>query len=250
MKPLQDKVAIVTGAGSGIGEAIAIRFASAGAKVVVSDIDEAHGTAVTDKIRAAGGEAIFVRTDVALETDNEALVQAAVGKYGRLDIAINNAGIGGPLSPAGSYPTDGWHKVIGINLTGAFYGMRSQITQMLKNGGGAIVNIASILGQVGFRGAPAYVAAKHGLVGLTKSAALDHATDNIRINAIGPAFINTPLLTNNLSAEMLAGLAALHPMGRIGEPNEVAELALWMSSDAASFVTGSYYAVDGGYLAQ
>lgn len=250
MADLKDKVAIITGAGSGIGEAIAIRFASAGAKVIVSDIDISHGNAVVDKIKQAGGNAIFFRADTASLVDNEALVNEAVRQYGRLDIAVNNAGIGGPLSPAGSYPLDGWEKVIGINLTGVFYGMRAQITQMVKSGGGAIVNMSSILGQVGFRGASAYVAAKHGLVGLTRAAALDHATEHVRINVVGPAFINTPLLSNNLSTEMMNGLASLHPMGRIGEPNEVAELVLWLCSDAASFVTGSYYAVDGGYLAQ
>jgi NAD(P)-dependent dehydrogenase (short-subunit alcohol dehydrogenase family) len=250
MQALQNKVAIVTGAGSGIGEAIAIRFASAGAKVVVSDIDEMHGNAVVERITASGGNAFFFRADTASLADNEALVQAAVHHYGQLDIAVNNAGIAGPLSPAGSYPVDGWEDVIGINLTGVFYGMRAQIAQMITSGGGAIVNIASILGQVGFRGASAYVAAKHGLVGLTKAAALDHGPDKVRINVVGPGFINTPMISENLSPEMLAGLASLHPIGRIGESNEVAELVLWLSSDAASFVTGSYYAVDGGYLAQ
>jgi NAD(P)-dependent dehydrogenase (short-subunit alcohol dehydrogenase family) len=250
MSQLKDKVAIVTGAGSGIGEAIAIRFANAGAKVIVSDIDINHGNAVVEKIKQAGGTASFVRADTSSLTDNEALVNAALQQFGKLDIAVNNAGIAGPASPVGSYPIDGWKSVIDINLTGVFYGMRAQITQMMKSGGGAIVNISSILGQVGFRSAPAYVAAKHGLVGLTRAAALDHALDKIRVNVVGPAFINTPMLSNNLSADMLAGLATLHPMGRIGEPNEVAELALWLSSDAASFVTGSYYAVDGGYLVQ
>ena len=250
MDLLLNKVAIITGAASGIGKAIAILLAKEGAKVIVSDLQEEPGKQVVDEILQQGGEAFFVKADTSSVQDNENLVKAAVTKYGRLDIAVNNAGIGGPLMPIGEYPIDGWNKVIAINLSGVFYGMRFQIPAMLKSGGGAIVNISSILGQVGMKGAPAYVAAKHGLVGLTKNAALDHATQNIRVNAVGPGYIRTPMLTNNLDQKMLDGLAALHPVGRIGEAEEVAELVLWLSSDKASFVTGSYYAVDGGYLSQ
>jgi NAD(P)-dependent dehydrogenase (short-subunit alcohol dehydrogenase family) len=163
---------------------------------------------------------------------------------------VNNAGIGGPLSPTGEYPVDGWDKVIAINLSGVFYGLRYQIPAMLASGGGSIVNMASILGKVGTKGSPAYVAAKHGVIGLTETAALEYADKKIRINAIGPGYILTPLLTNSLDKATLKALEGLHPMGRLGNAEEVAELALWLNSDKASFVTGSYYNVDGGYLAQ
>jgi len=163
---------------------------------------------------------------------------------------VNNAGIGGPAAPTGEYPLDGWEKVIGVNLNGVFYGMRYQIPAMLKSGGGSIINIASILGQVGFAYSSAYVAAKHGVVGLTKNAAIEYAAQGIRVNSVGPGFIKTPLLDKNLSEEQMAGIAALHPIGRLGRAEEVAELVLWLASDKASFVTGSYHAVDGGYLAR
>ena len=244
---LEDKAAVVTGAGSGIGRAIAEVLAAAGARVVVSDIDEKGGQ---ETVRRIGGAAAFFRADSSKAADNEALVTEAVKRFGALHVAVNNAGIGGPIAPTGEYPTDGWDKVIAINLSGVFYGMRHQIPAMKKAGGGAIVNIASILGQVGFRGSPAYVAAKHGVVGLTKTAALDHAAEKVRVNAIGPAFIKTPLIEKSLDEAARGALVALHPMGRLGEPSEVAELALWLCSDKASFVTGSYYAVDGGYLSQ
>ena len=171
-------------------------------------------------------------------------------KYGALHIACNNAGIGGPLALTGEYPLDGWSNVLSINLSGVFYGLRYQIPAMLASGGGAIVNIASILGQTGTRYSPAYVAAKHGVVGLTKAAALEYADKNIRINSVGPGYILTPLLTNTLSEEQMKPLAGLHPIGRLGQPQEVAEMVLWLSSSKASFVTGTYFAVDGGYLAQ
>ena len=247
---LKNKVAIVTGASSGIGRSIALLYAQNGAKVAVADIDEAGGKETVRLIEAAGGQAFFFRADSSKPEDNRKLVEATVQRYGGLHIACNNAGIGGPSAPVGEYPIDGWDQVIAVNLSGVFYGMRYQIPAMLKAGGGAIVNIASILGQVGFEGAGAYVAAKHGLVGLTKNAALEYSSAGIRTNAIGPAFIQTPLLTNNLSDEQLGMIKTLHPIGRLGQPEEVAELALWLSSDKASFVSGSYYAVDGGYLSR
>jgi NAD(P)-dependent dehydrogenase (short-subunit alcohol dehydrogenase family) len=249
-KLLQDKVALVTGAGSGIGRAIALSYATEGAKVVVSDVNEAGGARTVAEIEKIGGQSFFVRADTSKPADHEALVNATLKRYGALHVAANNAGIGGPQAPVGEYPIDGWDHVIAVNLSGVFYGMRHQIPAMLASGGGAIVNITSILGQVGFRNASAYVAAKHGIVGLTKNAALEYGPQKLRVNAIGPAFIKTPLLENNLTPEVLASLATLHPMGRLGEASEVAELALWLSSDKASFVTGSYYAVDGGYLSQ
>ncbi len=250
MKSLNNKVAVVTGAGSGIGKAISLLYAEEGAKVVVSDISEKGGNETVSEIKNAGGDAIFVRADTSKPDDSKSLVELAVKEFKALHIAVNNAGIGGPLSPVAEYPIDGWDKVISINLSGVFYGMRFQIPAIIKSGGGSIVNMASILGKVGTKGSAAYVAAKHGVIGLTEAAALEYADQKIRINSIGPGYILTPLLTNSLSDEAMKGLVGLHPMGRLGAVEEVAELALWLNSDKASFVTGSYYNVDGGYLAQ
>ncbi|MEQ1568892.1 MAG: glucose 1-dehydrogenase [Myxococcota bacterium] len=249
MAVLEGKVAIVTGAGSGIGRAIAWQFAAEGARVVVSDIDDAGLRTTVDQIVTSGGKVASVHADSSSPADHERMVSAALEVFGGLHVAVNNAGIAGPAAPVGEYPLEGWDKVIAVNLSGVFYGMRYQIPAM-SGTGGSIVNIASILGQVGFRNAAAYVAAKHGVVGLTQSAALEYGPKRIRINAVGPAFINTPLLTANLPAEALAGLASLHAVGRLGESPEVAELVTWLASDKASFVTGSYYPIDGGYLAQ
>jgi NAD(P)-dependent dehydrogenase (short-subunit alcohol dehydrogenase family) len=218
--------------------------------VVVSDIDGQAGGDTVAAIKKAGGEAIFVKSDTSRPDESEKLVGDAVKAFGGLHIAVNNAGIGGPLAEVGQYPVDGWDKVIAINLSGVFYGMRFQIPALLASGGGSIVNIASILAKVGTRNSAAYVAAKHGVVGLTETAALEYANQGVRINAIGPGYIVTPLLTRSLSEDAMAALKGLHPMGRLGTAEEVAELALWLNSDKASFVTGSYYNVDGGYLAQ
>lgn len=250
MKTLEKKVAIVTGAGSGIGRAIALLYASEGARLVVSDIDEAGGNETVSQIKTKGGDAIFVKANTAKPEDSEKLVQAAVKQYGGLHIAVNNAGIGGPLSMTGDYPVEGWDKVISVNLSGVFYGLRYQIPAMLASGGGSIVNIASILGKVGTKGSPAYVASKHGVIGLTEASALEYADKNIRINSIGPGYILTPLLTKSLDAATMKALEGMHPMGRLGTSEEIAELALWLNSDKASFVTGAYYNADGGYLAQ
>ncbi|SFH07574.1 SDR family NAD(P)-dependent oxidoreductase [Pontibacter chinhatensis] len=246
---LADKVALVTGASSGIGKAMALFYAREGAKVVVSDIAEDKGQQVVEEITRMGSEAIFVKADVSNPQDCEQLVQQTVNVFGRLDIAFNNAGIGGESNPVGDMSIEGWQKVININLNSVFYCMHYQIRQMLQNGGGAIVNNSSILGQVGFANSSGYVAAKHGVVGLTKTGALEYASKGIRINAIGPAFINTPLITN-LGEETLQALVKMHPIGRLGEAEEVAELVVWLSSPKASFVNGAYYAVDGAYLSQ
>ena len=250
MSLLSNKSAIVTGAASGIGKSIAELYAANGASVVVADLDEKGGQATVDVIVKAGGKAHFVKADSSKPEDNERLVQEAVSKYGGLHIACNNAGIGGPAAPVGEYPIDGWDKVIAINLNGVFYGMRYQIPAMLQSKGGVIINMASILGQVGFAGSSAYVAAKHGVVGLTQAASVEYSAKGIRVNAVGPGFIETPLLTKHLSADQMKALVTLHPIGRLGQPEEVAELVLWLSSDKASFVSGGYYAVDGAYLAQ
>jgi NAD(P)-dependent dehydrogenase (short-subunit alcohol dehydrogenase family) len=245
------KVAVVTGASSGIGRSTALFYAREGAQVVVSDINETGGQETVGLIQAASGEAFFVKTDVALPADCETLVKKTVKKFGRLDFACNNAGIGGEQNLTADYSVEGWQKVIAINLSGIFYCMKYEIPAMLKAGGGAIVNMASILGQVGFTGAPAYVAAKHGVIGLTKNAAIDYAAKGIRVNSIGPAFIRTPMIASlEENADALNMLIGLHPMGRLGLPEEVAELVIWLSSRRASFVTGAYYSVDGGYLAR
>ena len=248
-KQFAGKVALVTGASSGIGKATALQYAREGASVVVSDIDEAKGNQVVEEIRSQGGEAIFVLADVANPADCENLVKLTVARYGRLDVAFNNAGIGGESNPIADMSLEGWNKVIVVNLSSVFYCMHFQIRQMLQNNGGAIVNNSSILGQVGFANSAAYVAAKHGVVGLTKNGALEYSANNIRVNAVGPAFIRTPLLTE-MNEDTFQLLSKMHPIGRLGESEEVAELVVWLSSDKASFVTGAYYAIDGAYLAQ
>ena len=242
------KVALVTGAGSGIGEATALLYASHGAKVIVSDINGEHGKAVVEKIRKAGGDAHFVACDVSQPDQCEKLVSETLQHYGRLDYACNNAGIGGESAAVADMSVEGFNKVIAINLSSVFYCMKYQLPAMLKNGGGAIVNMASILGQVGFAHAAGYVAAKHGVVGLTQNAAAEYSAQGVRVNAVGPGFIDTPLLSqmDKATKDMLI---SKHPIGRLGKAEEVAELVIWLSSDKASFVTGSYYPVDGAYLA-
>ncbi|MGZ4147621.1 MAG: SDR family NAD(P)-dependent oxidoreductase [Actinomycetota bacterium] len=247
---LEGKVALVTGAGSGIGEACATLMAARGASVLVSDVDLSAAERVVGDIEADGGRAAVDGTDVSDAAAVEAMVAAAVDGFGRLDIGVNNAGIAGPSAPTGEYPLDGWRTVMGVNLDGVFYSTRAEIAVMRGDGGGSIVNMASILGVVGFPNSVAYVAAKHGVLGITQNAALEHATEGIRVNAVGPGFIRTPLLERNLDEETLGAIAAMHPIGRLGTSTEVAELVAWLASDAASFVTGSYYPIDGGYLAR
>jgi NAD(P)-dependent dehydrogenase (short-subunit alcohol dehydrogenase family) len=246
---MKDKTVIITGAASGIGKAAALLFASAGVNVVVSDIHVVEGEKLAEEICVAGGKASFFKTDVSVASEMEALVAFAVNKYGKLDIAVNNAGISGEQNPIAEMSIDGWEKVISVNLNSLFYGMKYQISAMLKSGGGSIVNISSILGAVGFAGAAGYSAAKHGIIGLTQTAALEYSAQNIRVNVVGPGFIETPLL-NVLDQKVKSQLVALHPIGRLGKSEEVAELIFWLASDKSSFVSGSYYPIDGGYLAQ
>nr|WP_314499875.1 glucose 1-dehydrogenase [uncultured Chryseobacterium sp.] len=245
---LDNKVALVTGAGSGIGLAIAQSYAKEGAKVIVSDINEEHGNQAVEKIKSEGGEASFVKADTSDAEQVEALVKSTVEIYGKLDIACNNAGIGGEQKLTGDYGLDSWRKVLSVNLDGVFYGCKYQLEQMEKNGGGVIVNIASIHGTVAAPLSSAYTAAKHAVVGLTKNIGAEYGQKNIRCNSVGPAYIETPLL-DSASGDMKEALIAKHPMGRLGRSEEVAELVLFLSSEKSSFMTGGYYLVDGGYTA-
>jgi NAD(P)-dependent dehydrogenase (short-subunit alcohol dehydrogenase family) len=252
-KEFEGKVAIVTGASSGIGRACALAFAARGASVVVADVNVEGSEETVRMIREAEGDATFVRCDVSKPEDVEAMVDATVATFGRLDYACNNAGIEGTSAPTAEYPIDSWNRVIGVNLTGVWLCVRYEIPQMLRSGGGAIVNIASILGQVGFANAVAYTSAKHGVVGLTKVAAMEYATQGIRVNAVCPAFIYTPMLERagmTKGSAMYDAVSAMHPMKRMGTPEEIAEAVVWLCSDGASFVTGESLLVDGGYVAQ
>ena len=253
MPELQDyagKVAIVTGGGSGIGEATVTALAARGAQVVVADFNLPAAERVAEAASQAGGQASAVKVDVADPSSVESMVRFALDTYGRLDVAVNNAGIGGEANPTGEYSIESWDRVVAVNLSGVFYGMRYQIPAMLQSGGGAIVNMASILGSVGFATSAAYVAAKHGVVGLTKSAAIEYGTQGIRVTSVGPGFIATPLIAQNLDEAAQATIAGLHAMKRLGTAEEVAALVAFLASDAASFITGSYHVVDGGYTAQ
>ncbi|MGH9173209.1 MAG: glucose 1-dehydrogenase [Vicinamibacterales bacterium] len=244
------RVALVTGAASGIGRAAALALADAGARVVVSDIAAEGGQETANLVRQATGQATFVQADVASEADIVALVEAAVAAYGRLDCAVNNAGIEGRLAPAGDLSLADWQRVIDINLTGVFLCQREEIRQMLGQGGGTIVNIASVYGLRGSASSPAYTASKHAVVGLTRSAAAAYAAQHIRVNAICPGFIRTAMIERvlELNPDAEEGIIARHPIGRLGTPEEVAAAVVWLCSDAASFVTGHTLAVDGGFL--
>ncbi|MGN6211144.1 SDR family NAD(P)-dependent oxidoreductase [Parafilimonas sp.] len=252
MNNLKGKTAIVTGGASGIGEATALLYAAYGCNVIVSDLQEEKGLLLVEKIRQSNGKAVFIKADVSKPQDCEMLVNKTVAGFGSVDIAFNNAGISGESNAMADMSIEGWNKIIAVNLNSVFYCMKYELQQMLKQGKGVIINNSSILGQVGFANAAGYVAAKHGVIGLTQNAALEYGAKGIRINAIGPGFINTPLLTEaGMNTDIKQSvLVPLHPIGRLGEASEVAELVIWLSSDKASFITGSYYPIDGGYLAR
>jgi NAD(P)-dependent dehydrogenase (short-subunit alcohol dehydrogenase family) len=248
---LQGKVGIVTGGTSGIGRDAAVLFARAGAKVVVAGRREAEGKETVDLVRAAGGDAQFVKTDVSKAVEVRALVQKTVEKFGRLDVAFNNAGIEGSWIPITEQSEEDWDKTIDINLKGVWLCLKYEIQQMLKQGGGgAIVNMASVAGLAGFAGTATYTASKHGVLGLTKAAALETARSGIRINAVCPAVIETPMAERAFGMPEFKKFAlGLHPIGRFGKPMEIAEAVLWMCSDRASFMTGQSLVLDGGFLA-
>lgn len=248
-KVLDKKVAFITGGGSGIGEAAAKALAEQGAQIAIGDMDVAGAERVVAEITKAGGAAKCYKLDVSDDVAVGEVVSQIEKDFGGLHIAVNNAGIGGELGLTGDQTVAGWRKVLGVNLDGVFYCMRHELPLMKKSGGGSIINIASILGAVGFANSSGYVAAKHGVVGLTQTAAIEYATEGIRVNAVGPGFIHTPLLAA-LPADALAGIAALHPVNRLGTAEEVAAMITFLASPGASFVTGGYYPVDGGYLAR
>ena len=249
-KRFENKTIIVTGGASGIGEACVRLLARECANVVVADLNEDHAKKTVAEVAQSGGKAAAFAVDVSDPKAVEAMVDFAVKTYGGLYGAVNNAGIGGPSEPIGDYDIEAWHKVLDVDLHSVFYCMKYELAAIEASGGGSIVNMSSILGTNGFSTAPAYVASKHAVVGMTKSAALEYSKRGIRINAVGPGFIRTPLLDENLEPEDIEGLVALHPIGRLGKSEEVAALTAFLLSEDASFVTGSYHLVDGGYAAQ
>jgi NAD(P)-dependent dehydrogenase (short-subunit alcohol dehydrogenase family) len=252
MKGIRGKIVLVTGGGSGIGQATALALAREGARVIVADVLVEGGEETVRRIKNADGEAIFVKSDVSKAAEVEILIKKIIETYDRLDCAVNNAGIEGEQAPTSEYAEENWDRLIDVNLKGVWLCMKYEIPQMLKYGGGAIVNMASVAGLVGFQNLSAYVASKHGIIGLTKTAALEYAKNRIRINAVCPGVIRTAMVDRILGGdeEAEAQFVAMEPIGRLGAPEEIAEAVVWLCSDAASFVTGHSMVVDGGLVAQ
>jgi NAD(P)-dependent dehydrogenase (short-subunit alcohol dehydrogenase family) len=253
MPPLLDgKVALVTGAGAGIGQAAALAMAREGATIVIADRDPAGGATTLEMLKARGGQGLATTIDTSVASQVEVLIQRAVDAYGRLDCAVNNAGIQGQISSTTECTEENWDRIVSVNLKGVWLCLKYEIGQMLRQGGGAIVNVASNFGLVGSRGMPAYAASKHGVIGLTKTAALEYARHDVRVNAVCPGPTRTPMLETVLreQPEIVAAIEAAQPIGRIGRAQEIAEAILWLCSDGASFVTGAALSVDGGYVTQ
>ena len=254
MNEMKDKVALITGAATGIGRATAELFAREGARLVLADLNVEQGEALATELRSRGNEALFVKTNVGQASDCERMVAATLEKFGRLDAAFNNAGISdGPLPPGTiDYPLELWDRIIAVNLSGVFYCLKYEIRAMLDTAGrGAIVNTSSLAGQIAFAGIPGYVATKHGVVGLTRTVAVEYGARGIRCNVVAPGFINTPMTQPVLASQQFqAAVPSAVPMGRVAEPGEVAEAALWLCSDRSSYVNGTFLSVDGGFLSQ
>jgi len=248
------RVAAVTGGSSGIGRETAVQFAESGAAVVVADVDDEKGEDVVAEIEDAGGEAVYVHTDVTDMDEVENMVQTAVEEFGRLDYAVNNAGIGGQQAPAGDLSEDDWMGVIDVNLNGVWRSLKAELDVMSdQDDGGVVINMASVLGKVGFENSSGYVSAKHGVLGLTKTAAWEYAGDGIRVNAVGPGFIATQMLDEGgitTNEEVRAQIEAMHSEDRLGQPDEVADAVLWLCSDGASFTNGEALMVDSGFTAR
>ena len=242
------RVALVTGGGSGLGQAACRLLAERGARVLVADVDADGGAATVAQCEAVGAEAEFVRTDVTQEADVAGAVAAAVGRWGRLDCAINNAGTTGPTKPTADYTLEEWNAVVALNLTGVFLGLKHEIPQMVAQGGGAIVNTSSGAGLMGFAGLPGYVATKHAVLGLTKAAALEYISAGVRVNAVCPGSTRTPMLEGWMGGDpaIEKAMASSAPIGRLAQPEEIAQAMVWLLSDAASFMVGHAMAVDGG----
>ena len=249
---LEGKVGLVTGGASGFGRAISLAFAREGAKVVVADIDMGGGEETVGMVKKLGSDAIFVRCDVSQASDVVKILAKTVETYGRLDCAVNNAGIEGALAPILDYPEEVWSRILNINLTGVWFCMKHEVAQMLKQGGGTIVNISSAAGLIGVPGSSGYTATKHGVIGLTKTVALEYAKAGIRVNAVCPGAFHTPMLGRILEEypDMQKFYEAAHPIGRMGDPKELADAVVWLCSDRSSFVTGTSLSVDGGLTAQ
>ncbi len=251
MTNFRGKTTLITGAASGIGRATALAFANSGAKVVVSDIDEGGAEATVGLIKEMGGEAVFIRADVSNKTDVERLIEETLAAYKTLDIGINNAGIGGPFEPVADYPDKHWDRVIAVNQTGVFYCMKEELKVMKPKGSGVIVNVSSIAGFKGLPNTCAYVASKHAVLGLTKTAAVEYARYNIRVNAVCPVFTHSKMLDQLKDANpgMMEKLKKGIPLRRFGQPEDIADAILWLCADSSSFVTGLCLPMDGGFLA-